>query len=630
MITSTARAHRSPTPEKKKKKEDDLSRVARGSVRRTRKKRGSALDTHTHTHTQREEKTRLSFSLSRFFVVLLSGDPSKFPLRFWRLDCVSSCSSSFASSFASSRSDSTTMWRRRAAFFVRFFGTTKKPKGGGGGGGEMMEVLKDVRKLAETMKQSGRRGDAQQHQHHPIGERSTNNNTTSAARERIVSGSSASSSTTTTTASETGGAFFARRKETTTKTQNTNAQNAFDRIERARKTLNEYWSSFSSSKGGGGRRRTGTHHHRHPRREMEEARAPAAEEEVTSRSSFGGSGGYFFNPYWQKTEQVIDYASIDAVARVYKKPPNPISSLRHAGVKFPNVLFHPATLRWYKEYWMCLYEKVFLEKPFLAALATSVFKCVSSDAFVQIFVEGNTHLDYQRVGCFFALGVAYVGAFQYSLYNHMLKPLYGVMKPKLGIPGATGAIVAADQLFVAPFVYLPTFLAIKMWSENKTTAGEFYGTLKTLWNDTVFETMRALWIVWVPAQMFNFWVVPRHLTIPFMNVVGFGWNGILSFVHGQRKILDAKEREEAKMFVEKMQPLLSGSKDAHPPAITIANARVATNQTSNLNTVKRLTTSEGEEKKEEVPLIAGLIDSQQPTVDEEGTENEPREQDMEH
>ena len=519
--------------------------------------------------------------------------------------------------------------RRRAAF-LRFFGTTKKPKGGGGGG-EMMEILKDVRKLAETMKQSGRRGDAQQHQHHPIGERSTNNNTTSAARERIVSGRSASSSSTsTTTASETGGAFFARRKETTTKTQNTNAQNAFDRIERARKTLNEYWSSFSSSKGGGGRRRTGTHHHRHPRREMEEARAPAAEEEVTSRSSFGGSGGYFFNPYWQKTEQVIDYASIDAVARVYKKPPNPISSLRHAGVKFPNVLFHPATLRWYKEYWMCLYEKVFLEKPFLAALATSVFKCVSSDAFVQIFVEGNTHLDYQRVGCFFALGVAYVGAFQYSLYNHMLKPLYGVMKPKLGIPGATGAIVAADQLFVAPFVYLPTFLAIKMWSENKTTAGEFYGTLKTLWNDTVFETMRALWIVWVPAQMFNFWVVPRHLTIPFMNVVGFGWNGILSFVHGQRKILDAKEREEAKMFVEKMQPLLNRSKNAHPPAVTIANARVATNQTSNLNTVKRLTTSEGEEKKEEVPLIAGLIDSQQPTVDEEGTENEPREQDMEH
>ena len=120
----------------------------------------------------------------------------------------------------------------------------------------------------------------------------------------------------------------------------------------------------------------------------------------------GGSSApssYFFNPYWQKTEQVIDYATIDAVARAYKKPPNPISSLRHAGVKFPNVLFHPATLRWYKEYWMCLYEKVFLEKPFLAALATSVFKCVSSDAFVQIFVEGNTHLDYQRVGCFFCL-----------------------------------------------------------------------------------------------------------------------------------------------------------------------------------------------------------------------------------
>ena len=169
--------------------------------------------------------------------------------------------------------------------------------------------------------------------------------------------------------------------------------------------------------------------------------------------------------------------------------------------------------------------------------------------------------------------MAYVGAFQYSLYNHMLKPLYGVMKPKMGIPGATGAIVAADQLFVAPFVYFPTFLAIKMWSENKTSAGEFYGTLKTLWNDTVFETMRALWIVWVPAQMFNFWVVPRHLTIPFMNIVGFGWNGILSFVHGQRKILDAKEREEAKMFVEKMSPLLSGSREAHPSSSSSSERR---------------------------------------------------------
>jgi hypothetical protein len=51
-------------------------------------KRKRSRYTHTHTHTQREEKTRLSFSLSRFFVVLLSGDPSKFPLRFWRLDCV--------------------------------------------------------------------------------------------------------------------------------------------------------------------------------------------------------------------------------------------------------------------------------------------------------------------------------------------------------------------------------------------------------------------------------------------------------------------------------------------------------------------------------------------------------------
>ena len=186
-----------------------------------------------------------------------------------------------------------------------------------------------------------------------------------------------------------------------------------------------------------------------------------------------------------------------------------------------------------------LVRKVFLEKPFLAALATSVFKCVSSDAFVQIFVEGNTHLDYQRVGCFFALSVwpTRGGVSILFVQSHVETVVRSDETETRDSRRYRGNRSRRSTLCRAVCVQFPTFLAIKMWSENKTTAGEFYRTLKTLWNDTVFETMRALWIVWVPAQMFNFWVVPRHFpTIPFMNVVGFGWNGIGPLVHGQRKI----------------------------------------------------------------------------------------------
>ena len=82
-------AHRSPTPEKKKEEEDDLSlsRVARGSVRRSRKKRGSALDTHTHRERERRrhDSLILSLSLSHFLVVVLSGS-LQISLRFWRLE----------------------------------------------------------------------------------------------------------------------------------------------------------------------------------------------------------------------------------------------------------------------------------------------------------------------------------------------------------------------------------------------------------------------------------------------------------------------------------------------------------------------------------------------------------------
>ena len=106
-----------------------------------------------------------------------------------------------------------------------------------------------------------------------------------------------------------------------------------------------------------------------------------------------------------------------------------------------------------------------------------------------------------------------------------------------------------------------------------------------------------------------------------MNIVGFGWNGILSFVHGQRKILDAKEREEAKIFVEKMSPLLSGSREAHPSSSISSSSEEEAKE-------------RGEEKKED-GLIAGLMDSQVSTKpllqskpeEEEARENEPREQD---
>ena len=39
----------------------------------------------------------------------------------------------------------------------------------------------------------------------------------------------------------------------------------------------------------------------------------------------------------------------------------------------------------------------------------------------------------------------------------------------------------------------------------------------------------------VPAQVINFAVIPKHLTIPWMNANGLMWNGVLSYMHGRHR-----------------------------------------------------------------------------------------------
>jgi hypothetical protein len=47
------------------------------------------------------------------------------------------------------------------------------------------------------------------------------------------------------------------------------------------------------------------------------------------------------------------------------------------------------------------------------------------------------------------------------------------------------------------------------------------------------DSLRALWAVWIPAQLINFSFVPRHMRIPYVAAVSFGWTVILSVMQGK-------------------------------------------------------------------------------------------------
>lgn len=230
-----------------------------------------------------------------------------------------------------------------------------------------------------------------------------------------------------------------------------------------------------------------------------------------------------FTPAWTREAEA-------ARARV-----NPFRTLRHAGASRYVALTHVKTREYMRRRMRAVYARNVVDRPFATAMWSSVTKCVASDVFVQMAVEdrGAGEIDWNRVLSFFVLGVTYVGAFQYKLYNHALKPLLAKWRRRgYGTALSTGAVVAVDQALVQPFVYLPTFLCIKVVSEGETRLVDVPRAAFERWKRTGLDTMAALWMVWVPAQAINFVFVPKHLTIPWMNVVGTLWNGVLSYMHG--------------------------------------------------------------------------------------------------
>jgi hypothetical protein len=233
-------------------------------------------------------------------------------------------------------------------------------------------------------------------------------------------------------------------------------------------------------------------------------------------------------------------------------------ALRHAGCSWFDVARHTAfhacvrSRVWTSGY--AMYLATFVKHPFTTALVTSVTKCVASDVAVQYFIEGRDELDMKRVVTFAILGLVYVGAFQYGLYNNLMKPLGGVLTTMWGTGASVGTMVAIDTLLVCPFIYLPAFYGLKLWANGECTLaetpakiseklrGSFGGGGDAGKEGMGMLTLVALWAYWMPAQAINFWVVPRHLTIPFMNVLGFFWNGIMSAMNGA----DDREKEAAR------------------------------------------------------------------------------------
>lgn len=87
-----------------------------------------------------------------------------------------------------------------------------------------------------------------------------------------------------------------------------------------------------------------------------------------------------------------------------------------------------------------------------------------------------------------------------------------IVPPHPHTPGILLALLLLCAVVVCshPFFYFPVFYGMKGYVEGRSPTAIYEKYRAELW-----ENCKALWTIWVPAQLVNFSVVPRHLRIPF-------------------------------------------------------------------------------------------------------------------
>eukprot|EP00775_Hariotina_reticulata_P003648 gene3648-3909_t len=169
------------------------------------------------------------------------------------------------------------------------------------------------------------------------------------------------------------------------------------------------------------------------------------------------------------------------------------------------------------------YNEVAQKYPFQTGVITTVVKTSAADMFAQKVIEKREEMDWKRHGVFLTFGLVYLGGFQYYLYNHLFVKWCAGMTAALGHKGAAPIKTLIDQGIHHPFFYFPVFYGMKGYVEGRAPSAIYERYRAELW-----DNCKALWTIWVPAQLVNFSVVPRHLRIPFVAGVSFAWTVIIS------------------------------------------------------------------------------------------------------
>lgn len=166
--------------------------------------------------------------------------------------------------------------------------------------------------------------------------------------------------------------------------------------------------------------------------------------------------------------------------------------------------------------------------PWVCGVTTCFVKGSASDIVAQKVVEKRDKVNLGRNLGFALFSGAYTGLFQNLLYMHVYTRLFGT--------ASTLAMAARKSLFDAgvhvPLLYMPVgyTMANIFTSDGLNPLAGLNQYKEEFWESNLSAAM-----VWVPAHLLTFSVVPPHLRIPFTASVSFGWLVMMSSIAGRKR-----------------------------------------------------------------------------------------------
>ena len=188
--------------------------------------------------------------------------------------------------------------------------------------------------------------------------------------------------------------------------------------------------------------------------------------------------------------------------------------------------------------------------PFIFGVTLTAIKTGGVDLFVQKHVEKAETIDWRRTGLFLTFGVTYLGAWQYALFVKLMPRLIpgAASFAAKSIPDKLRDPVGLRGLFVQNFVenginnpllYFPIFYTLKEFIEGGQLENGIKKYRAHMWDD-----LKAIWSVWVPAQFINFAFSPMWFRVPFVACVSAGWTAYVSFTRGSPESLPLPAQQQ--------------------------------------------------------------------------------------